>query len=172
MPALEKEMKSSGVMSAFTAPAMASSRALAAPKKQTWVGTPRSMATLATFAAQGSAKQHGAWVAWHENGQKMEQGTYDFGVRVGKFVSWHANGQKASEGVYLRGKQHGRWIWWHANGQQQTDGHYTNARRTGDWAWWNEAGRIEEKTSLITPRQQDDAEEDSERTSSLGSNDR
>lgn len=126
---------------------------------------------LATFAAQGKAMQHGAWTAWHENGQKMEQGTFDFGQRVGKFVAWHANGQKASEGSYVSGKQHGRWVWWHPNGQKQTDGHYSNGRRSGEWAWWNAAGRIEEKTSLITPTQErvnagvDSAERTSRRAS-------
>lgn len=109
--------------------------------------------TLATFATQGVALQHGVWTTWHENGQKKEQGTFDFGKRIGKFMAWHPNGQKASEGNYDEGKQHGRWVWWHSNGQKQTEGHYTKGRRTGDWAWWNEAGRLEERTSLVTPQQ-------------------
>lgn len=108
---------------------------------------------LATFGTHGKALQHGTWTTWHENGQKKEQGTFDFGKRVGKFMSWHPNGQKASEGIYEDGKQHGNWTWWHANGQKQTNGHYTNGRRTGDWAWWNEDGRLEERTSLLTPKQ-------------------
>lgn len=122
--------------------------------------------TLAAFAARGEARQHGVWTAWHQNGQKMEEGTFDFGRRVGKFYSWHANGQKASEGDYHEGKQHGAWTWWHANGQKQTSGNYTHGRRSGDWAWWNEEGRIEEKTSLVTPKQRtiEDTADDSERT--------
>lgn len=120
---------------------------------------------LATFGTQGKALQHGTWTTWHENGQKKEQGTFDFGKRVGKFMAWHPNGQKASEGMYEDGKQHGNWTWWHANGQKQTSGHYTHGRRTGDWAWWNQEGRLEERTSLLTPKQPEERSA-SDRTSS------
>jgi antitoxin component YwqK of YwqJK toxin-antitoxin module len=118
--------------------------------------------SLASFTSQGQPMQHGTWTIWHENGQKKELGTFDHGRRVGEFISWHSNGQKASEGIYDEGKQDGRWVWWYANGQKQTDGHYTNGRRSGDWAWWNEEGRIEERTSLLTPKQP--AERTSRRT--------
>ena len=110
-------------------------------------------ATLATFTTVGETMQHGPWTVWHQNGQKKEQGAYGHGKPVGKFVSWHSNGQKASEGSYVDGNQHERWIWWHSNGQKQADGHYTNGRRSGDWAWWNADGRLEEKTSLVLPKQ-------------------
>ena len=59
----------------------------------------------------------GAWVAYHSNGQKSEEGAYFFGKRTGLWHRWHENGQKGAEGNYRNGKQDGVWLEYNKEGE-------------------------------------------------------
>ena len=52
----------------------------------------------------------GPWTAWHENGQKSDEGTFKDGEKEGTWATWHANGQKWSEGTTKDGKRDGKKI--------------------------------------------------------------
>jgi len=47
----------------------------------------------------------GLWVAWYENGNKKEMGTYKNGELEGPYTTWYENGQKELEGTYRNGKK-------------------------------------------------------------------
>ena len=63
------------------------------------------------------ADGEGAWVTYHPNGQKSEEGAYAHGKREGLWYRWHENGQKGAEGNYRNGKQHGVWLEYNKEGE-------------------------------------------------------
>jgi hypothetical protein len=62
-------------------------------------------------------KMTGLMTAWHENGQKMKEGTYKDGYWDGFHTTWHENGQKrrevtVSDGEVISDK------WWNNKGEE------------------------------------------------------
>lgn len=100
---------------------------------------------FAQYENEGEALLHGTSLAWHPNGQKQSEGSYDYGKRVGHFQYWHANGQLAAEGEFKNDQYDGRWIWWHENGQKAIVGKYDEGHLVGEWRWWNEMGRLADR---------------------------
>src|SRR4029077_17724872 len=86
--------------------------------------------------------KQGLQTAWHKNGQKRMEGSYEANLPVGKFTWWFANGQKQFEGEYADGKENGRFVWWHENGQKQLEGVYLAGTQTGKWMRWNASGKV------------------------------
>ncbi len=74
-------------------------------------------AALSWFYRQcGKNFPDGKWTWWHENGQKLSEGTYKDKRFVGKWIWWYENGKKEMEGIYKDGKKDGKWIEWFSNG--------------------------------------------------------
>ena len=109
--------------------------------------------TLATFESRGTDKKHGAFTAWHSNGQVAKQGEFRDNLPVGKVAYFFTNGQTEMEGAYIDGKQDGLWTWWHENGQRAIAGSYVNAKAVGDWSWWKDTGKIAQRTNLSKGQQ-------------------
>lgn len=103
---------------------------------------------LVVTTKTGKDERHGPWTAWHENGQRELEGTYEHDLQVGLFTWWHTNGQKALEGRYDQGKQDGTWTWWYQNGQKSIQGQYATGNPTGRWTWWGEDGRVAQSADL------------------------
>jgi len=61
----------------------------------------------------------GKWIRWHENGQKLSEGSFKDGKGDGKWIGWHNNGQKGYEGTFINGQYGGEWIYWRPNGNIQ-----------------------------------------------------
>lgn len=99
----------------------------------------------ATFTTKGEDERHGAFTAWHENGQKHFEGEFKNDLRIGEFTYWYSNGQKRLQGSYELGKPDGRWVWWHTNGQKATQGQYVKGEPQGPWAYWKEDGQLHQK---------------------------
>lgn len=99
----------------------------------------------ATFTTNGKDERHGAFTAWHQNGQKEYEGEFKNDLRVGEFNYWYSNGQKRLQGSYDLGKPDGRWVWWHINGQKATQGQYAAGEPSGPWAYWKEDGQLHQK---------------------------
>ena len=87
----------------------------------------------------------GLWTAWHENGQKKEEGEYQDGRRAGDWMYWHENGRKLGEGKFANGKEAGVWTYWYENGQKQEEGEYENGQKAGTWTYWHENGQKHEQ---------------------------
>jgi len=51
-----------------------------------------------------NGKRHGAYAAWHENGQKKLEATYKANEEDGPYTEWHKNGQKQFEKIYKDGE--------------------------------------------------------------------
>jgi antitoxin component YwqK of YwqJK toxin-antitoxin module len=83
----------------------------------------------------------GAWIYWHENGQKMMEGTYENGMMEGRWTVWHKNGQKDREGTYKNGEGNGLWTYWYENGQKRGEGKFKSNMRDGYWTTWDENGQ-------------------------------
>lgn len=61
-----------------------------------------------------------------ENKQKVIEGKYDDGLRIGKWTHWHSNGQKEVEGIYNKGVKNGKWIHWNEKGQVKLEVTYND----------------------------------------------
>lgn len=82
-----------------------------------------------------------SFVAWHENGQKWEEGGFVDGFKQGKWIRWHANGQKEFEANFDKGTLVGVYTLWHDNGRLQEQGEYRNGQREGLWTRWHMNGQ-------------------------------
>jgi len=102
-----------------------------------WNGT-----VTTTSAKEGKDQRHGAYTAWHKNGQKSEEGHYLNDLPVGKFTWWFANGQLSIEGQFDSGDRDGAWTWWHENGQKAVSGEFVKGVEIGKWTWWKEDGKV------------------------------
>ena len=78
-------------------------------------------AALSWFYNQEDIKNFpdGKWIRWHENGQKLSEGSFKDGKGDGKWIGWHNNGQKHYEGTFKNGQYGGEWIYWRSNGNIQ-----------------------------------------------------
>jgi uncharacterized protein len=103
---------------------------------------------LAVFAAEGQADRHGAWTAWHANGQVQVEGRFKFGKPEGEFTWYYPNGQKSAEGLYRSGERHGVWYWWHDNGLKSSSGEFIEGKPAGKWTWWNADGKVAQKADF------------------------
>ena len=83
----------------------------------------------------------GKWIEWHENGQKLCEGTYKDGKKDGKWIYWSENGKKGSEGTYKDGKDDGKWIFFWSNGQKHSEGTWKNEVKNGKWIYWDKNGQ-------------------------------
>jgi antitoxin component YwqK of YwqJK toxin-antitoxin module len=95
-----------------------------------------------TTSKEGKDQRHGAYISWHKNGQKDQEGQYLNDLPVGKFVWWYENGQKAIDGQFVNGERDGLWIWWHENGQKSVCGEFVKGTEIGKWTWWKEDGKV------------------------------
>ena len=55
-------------------------------------------------------------IAYYENGNKMEEGTFKSSEKHGIWINWYEDGTKKSEGRYKKGMMDGDWIFFHENG--------------------------------------------------------
>jgi antitoxin component YwqK of YwqJK toxin-antitoxin module len=106
--------------------------------------------SLAEFENRGQDEKHGAFAAWHLNGQPARKGEFRYDLPVGKIVFWYANGQKQMEGEYVDGHQTGVWTWWHENGQKAISGEYHDGIAVGKWSWWADTGKLAQKADMTT----------------------
>jgi antitoxin component YwqK of YwqJK toxin-antitoxin module len=106
-----------------------------------WVKAMHNPEQVAILAQAKDGKPDGPKISWHENGQKMEEGTHKHGEQDGIFRSWHENGQKRSEETYKDGKSDGPYTWWHENGQKRSEGTYKDGEIDGLHTGWHENGQ-------------------------------
>ena len=83
---------------------------------------------------------HGLWTSWHENGQKLEQGRYDWNREDGLWQWWDENGQEIARGSFLQGKREGAWTFWYSSGAKQVDAYYVDGEGQGLWTTYYEDG--------------------------------
>ncbi len=102
----------------------------------------------AAYETEGTAYQHGPFMAYYENGQLEMEGQFFDDLREGQFTWWHANGQKSVVGHYKKGLQDGLWIWWHASGMKMAEGRYENNRQVGTWTKWDNEGKIIDRQDM------------------------
>jgi antitoxin component YwqK of YwqJK toxin-antitoxin module len=88
------------------------------------------------------AVRHGAYIAWHPNGQKSLEGQFENGEPTGEFRWWYANGQPQTKGFYDQGQSIGEWVWWHPNGMKMIEGNYDLGKQVGQWSQWDTSGSL------------------------------
>lgn len=73
-----------------------------------------------------TADYSGTWLAWHRNGTKAGEVTYEDGQRHGREVGWDGHGRKRWEFYYQKGRRHGSWTEWDEQGSVRARGTYSN----------------------------------------------
>jgi antitoxin component YwqK of YwqJK toxin-antitoxin module len=85
---------------------------------------------------------HGTWIEFDENGQKLGEMTYLDGVLHGPITLWHANGQKNGEGFFENGDKEGTWQIWDEQGRKIREESYHDGTNDGMWIYWDEEGNV------------------------------
>ena len=90
-----------------------------------------------------NGKEHGECISHYENGNKMEKGYYNNGLKFGKWKKWSSEGVLLSETFYdVNGKKHGSWMIWDNEGHIKALMVYENGKRVGSWKTWGSDGQI------------------------------
>jgi antitoxin component YwqK of YwqJK toxin-antitoxin module len=93
-----------------------------------------------TITAYADGKPQ-SFEAWHDNGQKWEEGYFKDGFKEGTWIRWHGNGQKEFEGHFEHGTLEHLYTMWHDNGQKEEQGEYVHGVREGLWTMWHRNGQ-------------------------------
>ncbi len=88
-----------------------------------------------------NGKPDGLWIRWSENGNKIEESNYKYGLLNGYFSLYHPNGSKSLEGSILHGKRNGLFAMYHENGVRSFRGEYFDGVGKGTWVYYNEKGK-------------------------------
>jgi antitoxin component YwqK of YwqJK toxin-antitoxin module len=84
----------------------------------------------------------GRWNTWHENGNKLSEGSYnDNHERDGLWEFWYEDGIPHSSINYLEGLPHGNGVWYYDNGRKEMQGKLDAGEKTGKWQEWYENGK-------------------------------
>jgi len=83
------------------------------------------------------AHLHGAYVVWHENGQKNCDFNFKDGKQEGSMNTWYENGQTMMSASHKAGKLHGELYRWHENGQKQLNVNFNDGKKDGlEFSWY------------------------------------
>ncbi len=74
--------------------------------------------------------------------QRLEQGSFENGLRQGFLERWYANGQLAEKRFYLSNEKEGQHQAWWENGQQKFDYTFDNGTPVGTHKEWYASGQL------------------------------
>ena len=95
-------------------------------------------------------KLNGEIIRYHENGQKMETGYYEAGLKAGTWFRFNSSGIKVAEASYKNDKKDGLWMVYGDNGEKLFKMEYKNGEKTGTWFQWNENGEVVKSTNFAS----------------------
>ncbi len=133
-------------------------------------GRPRALGRVEVTGIPGGDyyRESGPWTYWYRSGQKMMEGEFRGGVRVGEWSYWYDNGIREKKGSFDEfGRRNGLWKFWYKNGldwkegwygagvengpwiyryndpggQKRREGAYVRGKQDGPWTYWYENGR-------------------------------
>ena len=67
-----------------------------------------------------NGQKQGAWMSWHENGQKESDLEWNKDMLHGVFKKWHANGELSVLGQTVEGEMNGEWKEYYTTGKPES----------------------------------------------------
>jgi antitoxin component YwqK of YwqJK toxin-antitoxin module len=67
-------------------------------------------------------------------------GFEDESRRVGRYVAYYENGNKKEEGSFKNEEKNGKWTFYHPSGAKQSEGEFKFNDKNGSWQEYDEAG--------------------------------
>jgi len=83
----------------------------------------------------------GKAVKFHENGNKMYEGSMKDGKDHGTATRWYKEGQKRSQTTLNEGRLDGTVTEWYKTGEKKWEGNYQNGEKNGMVTKWHESGQ-------------------------------
>lgn len=83
----------------------------------------------------------GAWRFWYESGSPKSESFYGDARTPTTMTFWHANGQVSMQGPAINGSRQGTWRVWRKNGLLAEEGPMVGSVRQGAWRLYSEDGR-------------------------------
>ena len=83
---------------------------------------------------------NGPYVSYHLNGEKKEEGSFDYDHIHGSFKTWYKSGKKESEGFYNFGFMDSLWTIFYESGGRYEEGMYKKDVRIHHWKSWYQDG--------------------------------
>lgn len=84
--------------------------------------------------------KHGPYMAWYDNGNRKESGSYAEGKLDGLWTEWFEDGVTHRSGFYKAGRKHGSWTTYGLTGNTESKGDFLNGREVGIWTFYHETG--------------------------------
>ena len=84
--------------------------------------------------------RHGLKRAWHQNGDKWQEGHNINGKGHGEWTTWAPGGVLVQRFTLDHGAWHGPFTWWYLNGQKRMEVEWVNGRKQGPEIYWDEDG--------------------------------
>lgn len=85
-------------------------------------------------------KSDSLWVYYYESGERMAEGYYKEGVKMGPWKYFYKGGQVSAEGGYDHGETLGNWIYYYADGEKSAEGLQKKGLKDGYWKMFYETG--------------------------------
>ena len=94
-------------------------------------------ADFSTIPFYNKRVYYGPAYSLHKNGEKKEQGQFEFGYKTGVWSGYDKKGNLIYKGGYLNGLEDGLWKGYHKNGKLKYEGKYKAGKQTGKWEYYN-----------------------------------
>jgi antitoxin component YwqK of YwqJK toxin-antitoxin module len=91
--------------------------------------------------SDNSVKNHGHYVSYYQNGQKLEEGEYADNQKQGAWHMWYENGKEAKVENYLNGQLDGQWTLFNDKGLPEKEASYKAGQRSGVWKYYFPDGK-------------------------------
>jgi len=101
----------------------------------------------------GEGKRQGRWVITNKinkpplpeygEDQKVEEGRYQDGKKIGVWTAWYPNGVMKNRITFENGRPFGKAIMYHENGKVAEEGLWKNSRWVGDYKLYYDNGEVQ-----------------------------
>ncbi len=92
------------------------------------------------FSMTSDSPIQGRFVSRKPNGNIIESGKCDAGIKQGQWKKFREDGQLRQRLHFKDGRLDGLWEWFHENGQIREKGFYKNGTRIGKWRSYDRFG--------------------------------
>ena len=87
-------------------------------------------------------KLNGGYLKNHENGTKMDVGSYENNLKFGLWSRYITNGKLIAQASYANDKKDGNWYVYNEEGNKVFEMIYKDGEKTGIWKQWDENGKL------------------------------
>ncbi len=92
-----------------------------------------------------SGNANGTWMFWDDESNKVQEGSFNDGVKEGQWTAWFEDG-RTTQGYYVNGKKDATWTsWWdYDRTRKEMQGTYKQGKMIDKWFFYDKSGNLKE----------------------------